>query len=123
MIHVRLVEGRALERLQRGDVLLAAGLQRLARVVVLGRDLELRDEGNGLLVDPGMVGDHQLRELLHFGVLRRRRREPARVHVDLVGGDDDRRDLRVVDALGVDAGRQQQRPGDDDGGNLHALSL
>ena len=77
-----------------------------------------------LLVHARMVGDHRLRELLDLGVGRLCRGELARVDVDLIGGDDDLGDLRVVDVLRVRArDRQQQRTGNDKSRNLHAHSL
>jgi hypothetical protein len=45
-----------------------------------------------------VVGDHRLRELLDFGIGRLGRRELAGIDVDLVGGDDDLGNLRIVDA-------------------------
>ena len=78
-----------------------------------GLTFELGRESDRLLVHAAVVGDHRLRELLHFGVGRLRRRELARVDVDLVGGDDDLRNLRVVDALGERARpARQQRAGE-----------
>ncbi len=63
-----------------------------------------------------MVGDHLLAEGLHVRTAGLRFGEPAGVDVDLVGGDDDRCDLRVVDALAVRtcARKQQQARTDND---------
>src|SRR5262249_22141227 len=77
--------------------------------VGLGRDLQARDEGDGLLVDARVVGDHQGGELLHLGIGRLRLGELAGVDVDLIRGDDDGRDLRVVDRLrGRGGGKDEQ---------------
>ena len=54
--------------------------------------------------------------VLTSAFVRRRRGQLAGVDVDLVGGDDDVRDLRVVDALrGGRGGDEDERDGSDDG--------
>ena len=50
--------------------------------------------------DVAFEGDHLLAELLDLCAGRRGRGELARVDVDLVGGDDDVRDLGIIDGLG-----------------------
>jgi hypothetical protein len=59
-----------------------------------------------------VVGDHLRGELLHLAVGGLGLRELAGVDVDLVGGDDDRRDLCVVNGLRVRSRCEEQSGGE-----------
>src|SRR5262245_6700336 len=106
IVDVGLVEGGAVQRGELRARVLTAFHERLAGVVRLWRHLELADEIGCRLDGASVIGDHRLRELLDLAVSRLRERELARVDVDLVGRDGDRRDLGVVDLrLGRDGHR------------------
>ena len=104
MFRVRLVELGPPEALEMGQGLVTARLQALAGRIVLRCDLEFDDELGGRLVDRSVIRDHPLRERLDFGIRGRGLRELARIDVNLIGRDNDRRDLRVGDALGLRVG-------------------
>jgi hypothetical protein len=105
----------------RGHVVGRRFLQALAGIAVSGLHAELLRERRCLLVDGGMVGDHLLRELLHFLVLAPRLGELAGVDVDLVRGDDDAGDLRIGRRLRERGERKHQ--GKYGGWDLHRFSL
>jgi hypothetical protein len=74
-----------------GEVHVAARFQALAGRVVLRRRRRL--------VDAGVIGHHQLAELLHLGVLRTRHGQLTGVDIDLIGRDHNRCDLWIGDLL------------------------
>jgi hypothetical protein len=117
-IDVRLVERSPREGLQMSKVFVAVGLQALAGRVVLRRNVELAREVSRGPVHAGVVGDHQPRKRFDLVACRPGGRELACIDVDLVGGQDDRRNLGVSDALcGHTGGGNQERTceRDDDG--------
>jgi hypothetical protein len=76
------------------------------------------------LLTPVLVGDHLLPELLDLRAGRHGRGQLARVDVDLVGGNDDVRDLRVIDGLsGRPGGGEAQRECGEDGERFHLQLL
>ena len=92
---VSAIEVRPFEILQLGEIVVAALLDTLARIIFLRLDLELRYELGRLLVDTRMVRDHLLGERFHLRSMRFRRSKLARVDVHLIGRNDDGRDLRI----------------------------
>jgi hypothetical protein len=114
VVDVRLVERRAAESLQFLEIRVAAALQALARRIVFRGHLQFRDQFRCRLVDAGVIRDHQVGKLLDLAIRGLGLGKLACVNVDLIGSNDDRRDLRVGDPLRRGAGgRREQQTRDD----------
>ena len=112
VVDVGAVERGAVERAEVGEIGLSAGLQRPAGVVGFGCHAEPSDEFNRALVHGGVIGHHHGGELFDGGILSLRGGQVAGVDVDLVGGDDNGRNLSVG-RLGAEPERQSDKGGNE----------
>jgi len=100
VVDVGLVELCALEPLETLECVFAAFFQSGAGGILFRLHLEFCYEFCSRFIDAAMVGNHELRKVLHFFRGRLCQRQLTGIDIDLVGRDNNRSDLCVSDRLG-----------------------